>query len=137
MLLVSAPIDHALPLDPENLTPRLPFVVIHSTSAFGRGFLTHAIPSILLASARTFITPYVRAFFARIAPKFDSEETPSGLGALVRHFWQLAPILVVQNLLLVATYPATLVTTIAMIPDVRIYFHRQTPLTSLTSLIEG
>lgn len=90
-----------------------------SVNVLSRGLLPNLARSAIIAASRSFVSRHIFAFFAKIGPQTDLEEPVTGFSAITRWLWAAAPQVVIQNLLMILTYPALLATTIAIVPGVR------------------
>ena len=76
----------------------------------------------IVGSARTFLAPHIHSLFAKMRPQPNLEALDASSDAsevALRWFWSTAPMIVIQNLLMALSYPATLAATLSFVPDVR------------------
>lgn len=91
-----------------------------SVTAYQRGLAPHLVETVVIGAARAFLTPHVTQFCRSLGPnEVDAVHLPPWRVQLSRWLSSNGPHLIVQNLVMVLTYPLILTTTVACIPSVR------------------
>lgn len=104
------------------LTKHSYVIYLYSVSVYSRGLVPQIASFVIVGAARTFLAPHIHSLFAKLRPSTDADAldaTSDASEVAARWFWSTAPMIVIQNLLMALSYPATLAATISFIPDVR------------------
>jgi hypothetical protein len=96
-----------------------PFYAYYSIKAFQRGLIPHLLEHIVIGTAKAFLIPPIQSFVRKFEPVGTRDPNVPHWFAVSSHWlWSVSPILIIQNVVMILTYPFIMMNTIASVPDV-------------------